>query len=157
MDILSAVTTCATSDIEAAGLLWRCRRIRSSELYEVGAGMLAIVPGGDPSALASNPATVTPNAARQLGEMQESIVCAGLIAGSADGGVEWGILKIVPRPEQADAKTRRVYVGDLPSGVVDACFHEIMKLTTDGGAAAERLASFRQAAGAPSDAGRARP
>ena len=149
--LVEAFKSAATLDVEAAGFWWRIRRVRSSDLAEVGVAMLAIAPGdparatkGAKGAKAPAAAPRAPTAAelRDAWTHSETLVCAALVGVSADGA-EWEALRAVLKPEAGDHDAGAIWVGDLPPGVCMALSAEILKFATDMGAAQERVASFR--------------
>ena len=67
---------------------------------------------------------------------------------------EWEDVKPTLDRDKSNAAEGVIWVGSIPSPVSDSLFAEIMSLSTDGGAALERLRSFR---GEPGDAADSRP
>ena len=138
-DVLKLIVDTSTSDIQAAGMWWRVRKIRTSDLFAAGAADLAVASGSNPAGTNRRPS------AREIIDaykMSEAMVCAGLVAASADGA-DWQNITAVADERKEDHTGGTVHVGRLPAGVVDTLAAEILRLSTDGGAAAERLAAFR--------------
>ena len=159
--LVEALKSAATLDVEAVGLWWRIRRVRSSDLAELAVPMLAMA-AGDPvrekgrKAAPAAAAAMTAPQLRDAWTQSETLVCAGLVAASEDGQ-EWEALRTVLKPEAADHAAGVLYVGDLPPGAVAVLAAEILKLATDQGAAIERIASFRKGPRAVSPRGRSGP
>jgi len=127
-------------------MFWRCRKVRSADLAEVGVAALQMA-----RASAATDTTeadlegalrrMTPDQAKQIAGYQEAVVCAGLLA--VGDGETWEDVTLVPTAGKANPDKGKLYVGDLPPTVTEGIFAEVMKLSTDEGEAGERLASFR--------------
>jgi len=143
--ILHAIAQSSTSEIELSGMWWRCRKVRSADLAEVGVAALQMAqPSTDEGEadLTKAFARMTPDQARKLAGYQEAVVCAGLLA-VGDGEV-WEEVTLVATASKANPDKGKLYVGDLPPSVTEGIFAEVMRLSTDAGEAGERLASFRK-------------
>ena len=165
MNLVEKLAAINTEDVIAAGVHWRVRRIKSADLADLSAALL-VLPPGDPlrAAKAKGRARAAPDAApvmrtpaqmKQYAEIAHAYVCAGLVAASEDGE-EWKAIRCCRTEAEADHAASVLWVEDLPTTVVPMLGAAIMKLSTDGGAAAERLASFRGDAGAAPARRRAR-
>lgn len=146
--ILKAITESAVREFEADGFLVRVRRIRSSDLAEVGVAALAMVgpaakEGDDPPDLAKN---ISPEQAKKLAGYQEAVCCAALLAIGDPSNGEWDTVKVVMDPKRENPAKGILWVGSLPGPIVSAVFSEAMRLSTGGEDAAERLKRFRQPA-----------
>jgi len=144
--ILHAIAQSSTSEIELAGMFWRCRKVRSADLAEVGVAALQMA-----RASAATDTTeadlegalrrMTPDQAKQIAGYQEAVVCAGLLA--VGDGDSWEEVSLVATAGKANPDKGKLYVGDLPPTVTEGVFAEVMRLSTDAGEASERLESFR--------------
>lgn len=146
--ILQALADTNSSEIEAAGFALRVRKIRSSDLAEVGVAALAAIPNAVPNGEAEETepdlSSVDPKTAKRLAEHQEQIVCAALLAIGDPASGEWDDCKVVLDPARENPERGIVWVGSLPQGVITAVFNEAMRLATDDGEAVRRLANFRE-------------
>ena len=154
-----AATACM--EVDASGILWRVKRIRSSDMAAAAVAFapLVVAPGGDQPAKGKGkqaPRRLTPNETREAARQMEALVCAGLVAASEDKGETWETLTVVLTPAEADKEQGRLCIDDLPPGVVAILGGAILKLATDGGAAIEKLAAFRDDAEGGAPRGRAR-
>lgn len=168
--ILSQLAAGATRDvgvqIGATTWWWRVRRVVSADLAQQGLGMLLSV--ATPQALgeavsglrrgelsaeeAVTRLLTSADSARmerqtaQYARQKRAMVCAGLVAvgqGETAEAATWEPLRLVDDPAKRDPEAGRLTVEDLPGGVYDILYDAIVDLTTDGGAAAQRLATFR--------------
>ena len=137
--IIHALASSATLEIEVPPypLRWRIRKITTADVASAGAGMLLAL-RDDVKAIEGGAAPTDSQVLKGL-MFQTAIVAAGLVA--IFNGETWEAVK-VSTTAPSDPETGRLAVADIPPGVVDALFPEILKLSTDGGAAAERLAAF---------------
>ena len=146
MGILHAIENSTTDEVEAAGLIWKVRRICSADLAKVGFAALAMatpeMAAGDDVEMEDVMHRITPKQASDLASLQEATVAAGCYA-VGDGEGNWDDLKLVIDSTRQDADAGVLWVGGLPPGVVDSLFARIMSLSTDSEEAAKRLASFR--------------
>jgi hypothetical protein len=160
ISLVHKLAAIACTEVDAAGLLWRVRRIRSSDMAAAALTFapLVVAPGGDPprKGKAAPERGLTPNQAREATRQVEALVCAGLVAASEDKGETWETLTVVLTPAEADKDQGRLCIDDLPPGVVAVLGGAILKLATDGGAASEKLAAFRDDAEGGAPRGRAR-
>ena len=146
--ILKAITDSSVSEIEAGGFLLRIRRVRSSDLAEVGVAALAMVgpaekEGDDRPDLSKN---ISPEQAKKLAGYQEAVCCAALLALGDPSNGEWDKVKVVMDPKRENPSKGILWVGSLPGPILSAVFSEAMRLSTGGEEAAERLARFRRPA-----------
>lgn len=155
MNLATAIAQSATEDVEAGGLWWRIRRITTAELVEAGGSiLLAAKPEGADAAAATKAiegALRDPKAAASGARFMDAVACAGIRAASEDGK-SYEDLRVVLTDREHDPGSSRLHVGSLPPGVAQKLAGAILKLSTNGGAAGERLASFL--AGDASRAGR---
>ena len=80
---------------------------------------------------------------KTMAGLKDAIVAAGLIAviDPETGAVEK--VKCTLKSEQSDAENGVIWVGAIPNHIADQLFSEILDLSTDGGAAVDRLQAFR--------------
>ncbi len=144
MSILHAIKNASIDEVEAAGLLFRVRRICSADLAKAGVAFLAVASPDDNKEQSAEEVMnrISPKQAGEMATLQEATVCAGTIA--VGDGEQWDDLKLVMDQKKEDVEKGVLWVGGLPAGVVDVLFARIMSLSTDGEEAAERLASFRK-------------
>lgn len=158
---LHAIQNAATTIIEVDPLHFRVRKVRSSDVARVGFAALTMIGPGDAlevdtedpekvqAAFEAKIARMSPKQMGEITEMQSAVVCAGVLAVSADEGASWDTVQLVMEQKKENPSKGVLCVHSLPPGCVEACFAEIMNLSTDKGAAAERLKSFLGAAGDP--------
>lgn len=151
MNLASMIAQAAQADVQAAGLWWRVRKITSADMVEAGRPMFvaAHVDFRDQDAVARTVSENMASPAKAVEGMRfiEAVAVAGLIACSADGQT-WEALRLVLDPNKEEPGASRLHVGSLPPGAVEAIAAKVLHLTTDGGAASERLGSFRARDGA---------
>ena len=147
MSILHAIKNASIDEVEAAGLVFRVRRICSADLAKAGVAFLAVASPDDNKEQSAEEVMnrISPKQAGEMATLQEATVCAGTIA--VGDGEQWDDLKLVMDQKKEDPDKGLLWVGGLPAGVVDVLFARIMSLSTDGDEAAERLASFRKESG----------
>lgn len=168
MNVIELISTAAVADVELAGLWWRIRKVKTSDIVDTGfAGLVAAHAdirkaqermGGSPAEDAKDltEEQLTRAAAggrlRDLMRYQEALVCAGLTAVSADGKA-WESMTCTLSGD-TDKDKGILAVSELPPGVAQSLANEIMSLSTDQGRAVERLQGFRGAAGSAARPGR---
>lgn len=144
--LVQALAQSAQKDVQIGILHYRIRAVSSAELIEAGASfLLAARPDPDPTAPPKPP---DPKAVIEKTRFDAAIVAAGLVAGSKDGKV-WEELKITLQPHQENPSQGRLFIGRLPPQHTTKLASEILTLSTDGGAASERLSSFLGSPAAP--------
>ena len=149
MSLIHAIRNSSIDEVEAAGLLWRVRRICSADLAKVGFAALAMATpeaaeeGADLDAAMKS---LNPKQAADLASLQEATVAAGTMA-VGDGEGNWDELRLVIDKAREDADAGILWVGSLPAGAADILFSRIMELSTDQDEAAKRLAGFCGKAG----------
>lgn len=137
---IDALKAIATSEVEVGGVRWRIRKINTRLQVQAGQAMLALVPvatEGD----APPPSRLTERAIAEMAAHQQTVVAAGVTAASLDGA-EWEDVEILTNG--AVAGPGQLHVDQLPPMAEAALFTAIMDLSTDGGKAASRLATFRR-------------
>ena len=159
--ILAAIENSTTAVVECGKMNWRVRKVSSADLARVGHAALAVAqhlenPNSDGTPKKGKKdddkelvAKLTNSSSKHLETMarlKDAIVAAGLLAVGDPLSGEWEDVRCVMDVKDADAQNGKLWVGALPSNVADACFEEIMSLSTDGGAALERLQAFRESA-----------
>ncbi|QDP48293.1 MAG: hypothetical protein Unbinned4944contig1000_17 [Prokaryotic dsDNA virus sp.] len=149
--ILEAIEQSTQNVVEAGGVQWKVRKICSADLARVGHAALAVAQGmskNEPSELTEEKAQEAISAAsvkqlETMAKLKDAVIAAGLIAVGDEKGESWTDVTIVLDAKASDAKNGRLWVGALPPDVSEPLFTEIMSLSTDGGAALDRLQSFR--------------
>lgn len=153
MNLASMIAQAAQADVQAAGLWWRVRKITSADMVEAGRPMFvaAHVDFRDQETVSRVVAENMASPAKAVEGMRflEAVAVAGLVACSTDGQT-WEVLRLVLDVRQEEPGASRLHVGSLPPGAVEAIAAKVLHLTTDGGAASERLGSFRARDGARS-------
>lgn len=151
---LHAIKNASTTTVESGLLHFRVRKVRSSDVARVGFAALTMISPDevlepvDPSEEDQNAAfeakirRMSPKQMGEITEMQSAVVCAGVLAVSADGGASWDNVQLTMDQKKENIDKSILCVHSLPPGAVETCFTEIMNLSTDKGAAAERLRSF---------------
>lgn len=151
MNIASILQQSAQADIEAGGLWWRVRKITSADMVEAGRPMFVAahvdLRASDAAAQMVAESLKEPGKVVEGMRFLEAVAVAGLVAASQDGQA-WEALRLVLDVRQEEPGASRLHVGSLPPGVVEAIAAKVLYLTTDGGAASERLGSFRARDGA---------
>lgn len=154
---------------------WRIKRVTSVDMVQQGSAMLLAL--ATPSEIAEvvaeaqagridpTEATVrllqradTAKVQRQMAQQADhrrSVVAAGLVAigRGSEGAVEWQAVRFTRNLAERDMTAGVITTDDLPGGMVEVLYEAIMDYTTDGGAAAQRVAAFRRGAGAASAPG----
>lgn len=161
--ILAAIENSAITEVEAGGMLWRMRKISSADLARVGHAALAMgqMLGTTSSKddantdedIASKVATQPVEQLQSMAALKDAVVAAGMMAVGDPATGEWEDVEAVLDRDQSDPEAGKLWVGSLPSEVSDTLFTCCMDLSTDGGAALERLRSFRKATRNPTRGG----
>ncbi len=146
----------ATTEVEASGCLWRLQRVDSADMAAMGIAQLVLLPSPAEDAPMDKDAIMrrmSPEQAAKLTHHQDSILCAAILAASADGGETWEDLRFVPvrKNEAPDATPPRVHISRLPTSARSVLFGACMSLVTEEGAAIDRLAAFREEPGHAAD------
>ena len=156
-NILAAIENSGINEVDAGAMLWRVRKICSADLAKVGHAALAMAQGlgGEKKGKSKKSETdhdKTAQIASQpveqlqtMAKLKDAIIAAGLMAVGDPATGEWEDVKPVLDRDESDPENGRLWVGSLPTEVSDTIFNEIMELSTDGGAALERLHTFRKA------------
>jgi hypothetical protein len=168
--LLEAIEQSTEKEIEAGGMLWRVKKIASSDLARVGHAALALSQAlsGDKktkpkkgkaakkdesdgmedfvASMAKQPVDRLATMAR----LKDSVVAAGLIAVGSPQDGHWESVQAVLDRDKADAKEGRLWVGSIPSEISDRLFEAVMDVSTESGEVLARIASFRGEPGDPS-------
>ncbi len=163
--IKNAATTTIKTGAGDAPLWFRIRKVRTSDVAQLGVAALAMMnpknapkdADQDGQDLEKMMSRLSPKQVGELTEMQAAICCAGVMGISTDGeGFDPLDLVMTSKAENLDED--RLCVHSLPPGVVEELFAAILELSTDRGGSAERLATFLEAgeSDGPDDAGHAR-
>lgn len=129
-----------------ATVTFRCRRVRSADLINAGAGsLMAALPRAEQGAGVDAAATAaSPKALAALMEIARATVCAGVQAVRAEGdGAEWEPVQFVLRPAQARPDDEVFAVDTLPDDVIMHLSAAITEASSGRKEVAEALASFR--------------
>lgn len=153
--ILAAIENSAITEVEAGSMLWRMRKISSADLARVGHAALAMgqmLGTGDPKGGGKAEDDIAARVAQQpveqlqtMASLRDAVIAAGLMAVGDPATGEWEDVEGVLDRDKSDPETGKLWVGALPNEVADILFTCCMDLSTDGGAALERLRSFRAA------------
>jgi len=158
--ILGAIENSAINVIESGGMLWRVRKICSADLASVGHVALAMAQGlehnpegedEDQETIQSKVASAPVEQLQTMAKLKDAVVASGLMEVGDPKTEEWEKVKVTLDRDAGDASKGIIWVGSIPTSVSDELFGEIMSLSTDGGAALERLRSFRKESGDASD------
>ena len=158
-NILAAIEKSAIQEVDSGGMLWRMRKIASSDLARVGHAALAMgqMLGTTPTGKgkgkdADSDASVAEKVAAQpvdqlqtMARLKDAVIAAGLMAVGDPATGEWEDVEGVLDRDKSDPEAGKLWVGALPNQVADDLFSCCIDLSTDGGAALERLRSFRAA------------
>jgi len=145
---IQALQDASFNEVEAIGLQWRISRIRSSDLAKVGVAAFALAAKNENETTESSIAALTPEQAEKLASYQEAVVCAGVKQVRPFADEAWEDVMLMISETRASPAEGRLWIGSLPAKAITVLFTSIMELSTDEGGAAERLTSFRDAAGA---------
>ena len=140
--IAAAFAQAAIEDVEAGGFWFRVHRISSADLLQVRHGILLAALPRRGQAEGDEP--IDPDGETAVTNMRfaEAVVCAGVQQASTDGGKSWQRCQVVSELRAEESGAGRVHVSSLPPGCVGRLASAILKLSTDGEAAAARVASF---------------
>lgn len=152
MSILGEIKSASTHEVTHAGVDWKIQRITSAHLAKVGFAWLNMVtphekPSKDKSKendldLAAMFKTASEGQMVELARLKDAVVAAGLIGVGRDG--QWEPVRVTLRNADEDLDGGVMWIGSLPADVDNKLFDEIMKLSTDGGRAADVLSGFRR-------------
>jgi hypothetical protein len=131
--------------VTAGPFVYQIRRVTSSELVASGFARLFAARAADPAR--------PPPSERDQHTFAESMVAAGVVAISADGGATYDPCTIVTDPKREDVDAGRLWIDRLLQGHPMLIAAAVLKHSTDGGRAAELVSSFLGAA-APDAASR---
>lgn len=165
---IQAMAAAALREVEIGPLRWRIRKINSRLLNEAQRQGLTMLPH-TPEALAALSEVITARAEERaptpeaqaslasalLQRLQSAkpeelaaaamergqVVAAGVVAVAL--GDEWQDTRIVLNGTPTDAEAGILHIDDLPPGVDERLYAEIMAHTNDGEGAAQRIAAFR--------------
>lgn len=164
---LDAIAALVEEVVEAAGFEWRVRRVNSDLVRRCRrVQLLAVGVPSDEDMLAAATVESLPDEQRQAArlrlaldrvtrrltdetiragrEADADLLAAGVMAVRIPGG-EWEPVRVVGYDEPTDrgASPARISAGDLPADADQVLAKAAWTLSTDGGAAVERLARFR--------------
>jgi hypothetical protein len=158
-NILAAIENSAIKEVDAGGMSWRMRKISSADLARVGHAALAMgqmmadqAAGADADQAENNDDEVAARVAAQpveqlqtMAKLKDAVIAAGLMAVGDPATGEWEDVEAVLDRNKSAPADGVLWVGAIPNEVADELFQACMDLSTDGGAALERLRSFRTA------------
>jgi len=153
-NILAAIENSAIRDIESGPVIWRIKKICSADLAKVGHAALAMSQGlesikkndGEEASaeqIEKMMASQTVEKLKTMAGLKDAIVAAGLIACGDPETQEFDRVQCVLESEKSNAAEGVLWVGAIPNHIADELFSAILDLSTDGGAAVERLRAFR--------------
>lgn len=171
MSILSSVLGTGHKDIRIdtseIPTWWRIKRVTSADTTQQGSAMLLAIASpseiseaiaearngtGDPTEAVLKLLQRADSAKVQrqmaaVADQRRCIVAAGLLAvGQGEpGAIAWQPVRFTRDLGQRDLAAGIITVEDLPGGVAEILYEAILDHTTDGGAAATRIAAFRSA------------
>lgn len=155
--IVAALTAIATTDVTltlgTTALHFRVRAIRSADLVSARNAAVLFAAAPEPVEPVNEldaaierelrgklkPPEQSPEERAQFVRFADTVICAGTLAASSDG-TTWEPLRIVLT--EAEANDGALWVANLPPAADLLIYAAIMKVSTSGGAAGERLASF---------------
>ena len=140
MNIVDAMIRASSDDVKIGEVYYRVRRITTADLVAAGVGMLLTTPKATPED-AEMPAPMTAEQIAAQHRFADGVVCAGVQQMSSDGEKWFACTVVMDRKDEGRTKGA-IYVGSLPPNTVSPLASAILSLTSDGGAAAERIASF---------------
>lgn len=137
---------------EVARLWFRIRPVTSEQMLDAGGSYLLLVQkyraaedGASAdvrqAASALREQLQSPSAIRDSLRFRGAIVAAGVVAASKDGKV-WEDIVVTSNRAEENASRGRLWIGSLPPQAILPLSREVLTLSTGGGAASERLASF---------------
>ena len=158
--ILAAIEHSAITEIVEGDMAWRIRKICSADLARVGHAALMMAQG-----LESNPeddetstddmqklmASAPVENLQAMARLKDAVVAAGLMAVGNTTSGDWEEVQGVTERDKSDAANGVLWVGAIPNDISDKLFSGIMALSTDGGAALDRLRAFREGPIKPSN------
>lgn len=172
MSIGAAIVAAQRVELALGPLLYRCKAITSADLLRgEGAPQLLASARKEPEEQVRPDATeaekanaakryqvrmarlmaTRPELVRAATQFVPSVLAAGLEAASADQGATWEPLRVVMVAADRDPAANRLLVEDLPAGHAQPLVEAILR-ASEGGVAAERLASFLAGHTAPAGA-----
>ena len=151
MSILGEIKSASTHEVKHAGIDWKIQRITSAHLAKVGFAWLHMVTPNEKQDkekqkeqeldLTAIFKTASEGQMVELARLKDAVVAAGLIGVGRDG--QWEAVRVTLRNADENLDAGVMWIGSLPADVDNKLFDEIMKLSTDGGRAADVLSSFR--------------
>lgn len=146
--ILGAIRDASIDELELKGFHWRIRRVSSADLARVGFAWLNMATPENGSNGAEVDVDLSAMLKRadqsklvELAKLKDAIIAAGLVAIGHDD--EWDECTVTLKQSEEDTDANVIWIGSLPADVDTELFTAIMELSTEGGKAGERLASFR--------------
>ena len=99
----------------------------------------------DDNTVASKVAAQPVEQLQTMARLKDAVIAAGLMAVGDPATGEWEDVEAVLERDKSAPDDGVLWVGSIPNQVADELFKCCMDLSTDGGAALERLRSFRKA------------
>ena len=161
MSVVKLIQNKASKEIERGGMHWRIKRVRSKDCLRAGlATMIHLAPddiegieGAEndealkSSTWAQKMSAMTDVQAAKLSDSLDALVCAGVIAVSADG-VNWEDIKFTLNERDVDINKSVLSVDSLPWTLRQELATEVQTHSREGMEDAEQaVATFRKGAG----------
>jgi translation elongation factor EF-1beta len=151
MSILEAVLASSTDIVQACGLHFKIKKVSSADLVGVGFAWLAMAmpDNGEVNEqdLAAALSRMPKDKIVEMAKLKDAMIAAGLVAiGKSiedSDEIEWDQVQITLKRSEENVKDGKLWVGTLPADVDNVLFQAIMSLSTDGGTASDKIASFR--------------
>lgn len=131
-----AASATETEDVAIGPAVYRVRRLTSMELVDAGSATLL-------AARPTQPHAPMPPVA-DVQRFTQSVVIAGVVAGSIDGGATFEPVRLVADAKDEDPDAGKLWIEHMIPGHAKALYAAILKLSTDGGRAADIVASFHR-------------
>lgn len=147
--LLAELAAKATKLVTIDAVVWHLHSVTSHDTLRSGVAMLLALQI-DPTKEALSEKTLFElynkmgaEGAAKNQQAKEAIVCAGISHVQREGYDDVEPCALVQVATMHDPNKGRLWVGYLRKETVDVLYAEVMALSTDGGAALERAASFR--------------
>jgi hypothetical protein len=148
--LLAEIAAKASKQVNIDGVIWHIHAASSHDTLKSGVAMLLALQWDPQKEQLADKSLLQlfekmgPDGAARNQQAKEHIVCAGVSHVQREGSPDVESCTLVAinamhRPDQG-----KLWVGYLRKETVDQLYTEVMSLSTDGGAALERAASFRE-------------
>lgn len=166
MSIVKLIQTQATKELEAGGLHWRIKRVRSRDVLRAGlASIVQFAPddiadimtdsGDDPDAIqeavasswASKMAAMSDVQQAKMSDSLDALVCAGVVEASSDGDA-WEPIRFTQNEREANPDAAILMIDSLPWPLRQELAAAVQAHSREGmEAEVASVATFRQGAG----------